>query len=114
MDKMDNDLDTDEDEFFDAIESNTLPNLLVHESLTSPTHSQLSLPINFDIGPYSGYKNLRTELSLCDQRPSTSLWSVLKHSIGKDLTKISISLDDKYNTLTQLPVMTRHNICYYI
>jgi hypothetical protein len=87
---MDNDFDTDEeDEFFDAIESNTLPNLRVHESLTSPTHSQLSLPMNFNVEPYSGYRNLRTELNLSDQRPSTSLWTVLKHSIGKDLTKIS-------------------------
>ncbi|KAK0212711.1 Oxysterol-binding protein-domain-containing protein [Desarmillaria ectypa] len=82
-------LDTDdEDEFFDAIESNNIPNLIIPESLASPTHSELSLP--FDLtAPYAGYKNLRTSLNLMDERPNTSLWSVLKHSIGKDLTKIS-------------------------
>jgi hypothetical protein len=81
-------IDTDEeDEFFDAIESNNIPNLIVNESLTSPTHSEISLPINIE--PYAGYQQLREELALSDARPSTSLWSVLKHSIGKDLTKIS-------------------------
>ncbi|GLB45670.1 putative OSBP family protein [Lyophyllum shimeji] len=32
---------------------------------------------------------LRMHLELTAERPNTSLWSVLKHSIGKDLTKIS-------------------------
>ena len=101
----------DEDEFFDAIESNNLPNLLVHESIASPTSATFSpsegdkasyadllslattkgpLPKTVDILPYAGYAHLRDRLALrSDQRPSTSLWSVLKHSIGKDLTKIS-------------------------
>ncbi|KAK0195540.1 Oxysterol-binding protein-domain-containing protein [Armillaria mellea] len=82
-------LDTDdEDEFFDAIESNNLPNLIIPESLASPTHSELSLPVDLT-APYAGYKTLRTSLNLTDERPNTSLWSVLKNSIGKDLTKIS-------------------------
>lgn len=80
----------DEDEFFDAIESGNLPNLVVSELLTSPTHSVASLPLAIDLEPFLGYKCLRTELPLeKDNRPSTSLWSVLKHSIGKDLTRIS-------------------------
>ncbi|KAJ7733075.1 Oxysterol-binding protein-domain-containing protein [Mycena maculata] len=79
----------DEDEFFDAIEANTIPNLVVHESLKSPTHSELALPDTINVEPYAGYMHLRQELQLNDARPSTSLWSVLKHSIGKDLTKIS-------------------------
>ncbi|KAJ7202159.1 Oxysterol-binding protein-domain-containing protein [Mycena pura] len=83
-------IDTDEeDEFFDAIESNTIPNLLVHESLTSPTHSDLALADKISVEPYAGYMHLRERLLLTNERPSTSLWSVLKHSIGKDLTKIS-------------------------
>ncbi|KII83915.1 hypothetical protein PLICRDRAFT_702189 [Plicaturopsis crispa FD-325 SS-3] len=84
-------LDTDdEDEFFDAIESNNLPNLVVNESLASPVHSQLALPEEFNLEPFVAYKNLRSHLAISsDDRPSTSLWSVLKHSIGKDLTKIS-------------------------
>lgn len=83
--------DTDEeDEFFDAIESGNLPNLVVSELLTSPTHSATSLPLAINLEPFLGYKRLRTELPIeRDNRPSTSLWSVLKHSIGKDLTRIS-------------------------
>lgn len=82
------DADTDdEDEFFDAIESGTLPNLIVSEALTNPVHDLRKLP--FEIEQYAGYKQLRTALNLSEERPSTSLWSVLKHSIGKDLTKIS-------------------------
>ncbi|KAF9043191.1 Oxysterol-binding protein-domain-containing protein [Panaeolus papilionaceus] len=113
----DDEVDTDdEDEFFDAIESGNLPNLVVREGLTSPTvnsqflpsitekddgasehtlqtiEAQLSSKLHHKITlePYAGYVKLRQKLALKDdERPSTSLWSVLKHSIGKDLTKIS-------------------------
>jgi len=112
----DYDHDTDEeDEFFDAIESGTLPNLIVHEGLTSPTSisSMTLIPSILDqdtkiataavfgskvdggtrglsLGPYEGYTHLRSRLAIgSDHRPNTSLWSVLKNSIGKDLTKIS-------------------------
>lgn len=83
-------IDTDEeDEFYDAIEADNLPNLEVHELLASPTHSEIHLP-SIDYEAYAGYKTLRDRLPITeDNRPSTSLWSVLKHSIGKDLTKIS-------------------------
>ncbi|KAI0307052.1 Oxysterol-binding protein-domain-containing protein [Multifurca ochricompacta] len=78
----------DEDEFFDAIESNALPNLVVHDALTG--HSEPLLPKHIDRGQYDGYRVLRRKLDLKnDNRPPTSLWAVLKHSIGKDLTKIS-------------------------
>ncbi|KAG6859233.1 hypothetical protein C0993_004247, partial [Termitomyces sp. T159_Od127] len=46
-------------------------------------------PLDIPAAPYAGYLNLRSHLNLAEERPSTSLWSVLKHSIGKDLTKIS-------------------------
>ena len=110
----DHEYDTDEeDEFFDAIESGNLPNLIVHEGLTSPTTDSIltprssttdvtsadvvaiatlkgPLPKNTNVEPFAGYAHLRSRLSIRDdERPSTSLWSVLKHSIGKDLTKIS-------------------------
>ncbi|KAH9475771.1 Oxysterol-binding protein-like protein 1 [Psilocybe cubensis] len=102
----------DEDEFFDAIESNNLPNLYINEGLKSPA-SDMSfsptqaaepspaellslatlkgpLPQGTNLEQYAGYAHLRSRLAIgSDQRPSTSLWSVLKHSIGKDLTKIS-------------------------
>ena len=82
-------VDTDEeDEFFDAIESNALPNLVVHEALAG--HPEPLLPKHIDKSQYEGYRVVRKELDLkSDNRPPTSLWSVLKHSIGSDLTKIS-------------------------
>lgn len=82
--------DTDEeDEFYDAIESGTLPNLDVHQLLASPTHIESKVPSTY-LDQYAAYNNLRQRLPISsDNRPSTSLWSVLKHSIGKDLTKIS-------------------------
>ncbi|CAK5274399.1 unnamed protein product [Mycena citricolor] len=83
-------IDTDdEDEFFDAIESNQIPNLVINQALTSPTHSELALPAQISVQSYAGYQPLRTKLHLLQERPNASLWSVLKHSIGKDLTKIS-------------------------
>ncbi|KAF8898006.1 hypothetical protein CPB84DRAFT_1847921 [Gymnopilus junonius] len=157
IDGQEPEIDTDEeDEFFDAIEANNLPNLVVYEGLKSPGSaglSPISSPLSFavttpkglkalptdtearveselekhpagllslslasamsmslqtqtynrislhlphlkgvsvSVPPYAGYVHLRTRLGISnDQRPSTSLWSVLKHSIGKDLTKIS-------------------------
>ncbi|ESK93404.1 oxysterol-binding protein [Moniliophthora roreri MCA 2997] len=89
---QDDDMDDtdDEDEFFDAIEANTIPNLVVPEQLKSPTHSMDETILSEDLTlPYIGYRNLRTKLDVAAERPPTSLWSVLKHSIGKDLTKIS-------------------------
>jgi hypothetical protein len=43
-----------------------------------------------DTTPYKGYESLRKTLPISnDNRPSVSLWAILKGSIGKDLTKIS-------------------------
>ncbi|PCH33004.1 hypothetical protein WOLCODRAFT_129549 [Wolfiporia cocos MD-104 SS10] len=80
--------DTDEeDEFFDAIESNTLPNLVVNKSLMS-SPDQLWISVHKD--QYAEYIKLRDKLAIdSDNRPPMSLWAVLKNSIGKDLTKIS-------------------------
>ncbi|GBE78765.1 hypothetical protein SCP_0116570 [Sparassis crispa] len=80
--------DTDEeDEFFDAIETNTLPNLIVTQSLTAPSHGFF---ITRNREQYLGYEYLRKRLAISsDNRPPMSLWAVLKNSIGKDLTKIS-------------------------
>ena len=79
--------DTDEeDEFFDAIESNTLPNLVITRSLIQPSPGVMFLSREV----YAGYLKLRDRLSISsDDRPPMSLWAVLKNSIGKDLTKIS-------------------------
>ncbi|CAL1697213.1 unnamed protein product [Somion occarium] len=81
-------VDTDEeDEFFDAIESNALP-LIVPESLTARPPSELPLALSKE--QFIGYVRLRERLAITsDNRPPMSLWAVLKNSIGKDLTKIS-------------------------
>jgi hypothetical protein len=84
--------DTDEeDEFFDAIEANALPNLVTPDSLAHHgVHAQLSSPSDDRRQEYAAYEHLRTRLAItADDRPPMSLWAVLKNSIGKDLTKIS-------------------------
>ncbi|KAF9442720.1 hypothetical protein P691DRAFT_846150 [Macrolepiota fuliginosa MF-IS2] len=78
-----------EDEFFDAIDANNIPNLVVPDQLSHPLTSSGHLPPYVSVEPYVGYSVLRTKLETADERPPTSLWSVLKHSIGKDLTRIS-------------------------
>lgn len=80
--------DTDEeDEFFDAIDSGSIPLTVPDALIHAPS---IAMPINIEIDQYEGYKHLRERLPIdSDNRPPTSLWSVLKHSIGKDLTKIS-------------------------
>ncbi|KAF8519178.1 Oxysterol-binding protein-domain-containing protein [Gautieria morchelliformis] len=84
-------VDTDEeDEFFDAIEFNHLPNLTVSEPLKSPVSPVSLRALPEKSNPFQGYACLRDRLPIeSDDRPSTSLWQVLKGSIGKDLTKIS-------------------------
>ncbi|KAF8584900.1 hypothetical protein K439DRAFT_1660550 [Ramaria rubella] len=84
-------VDTDEeDEFFDAIESNNLPNLIVSDTLKSPLTPRTFDERSAKPDPYVAYGRLRDRLPIkSDDRPSTSLWQVLKGSIGKDLTKIS-------------------------
>ncbi|EIW65347.1 uncharacterized protein TRAVEDRAFT_111458 [Trametes versicolor FP-101664 SS1] len=76
----------EEDEFFDAIESNTLPNLVITQSLMHPGGTEFYISREM----YKGYLKLRDRLAISsDDRPPMSLWAVLKNSIGKDLTKIS-------------------------
>lgn len=82
----------EEDEFFDAIESNTLPNLVVSATLASPIKPDLTSELVhwIDLRQYQGYQHPRERLGItADDRPPVSLWAVLKGSIGKDLTKIS-------------------------
>lgn len=95
------DLDDDkDDEFFDAIESGNLPNLKVEEGVVendaqvksagSPTASIRETRVNNLWPGVEPYLRLRKKMPIGkDDRPSLSLWSVLKNNIGKDLTKIS-------------------------
>ncbi|GAA5934756.1 OSBP family protein [Sporobolomyces koalae] len=88
------DEDDDDDEFFEAIETGAIPieeqkdeSGQAPERRTEPAKRFLD---SFDLTPYKGYENLRQSLPISnDNRPSVSLWAILKGSIGKDLTKIS-------------------------
>jgi hypothetical protein len=85
----------DDDEFFEAIETGAIPleEETTHE--TGGTVERRTEPAkrfieSHDLTPYKGYENLRHSLPISnDNRPSVSLWAILKGSIGKDLTKIS-------------------------
>lgn len=87
--------DEDDDEFFEAIETGAIP--LDEESTdeSGGTVERRTEPAkrfmeSHDLSPYKGYENLRKTLPISnDNRPSVSLWAILKGSIGKDLTKIS-------------------------
>jgi oxysterol-binding protein 1 len=78
--------DSDSDEFFDAVEANALPNMVIPEPLK--THSVI--PTNktwIDASLFEGYAHPRECLAIsADNRPPVSLWAVLKGAIGKDLT----------------------------
>ena len=77
-------IDTDEEDeeidvFFDAIDAGTLP-ITVSPALQVLGEKFLEL----DKAQYSGYLIVRQKLDLdADNRPPTSLWSILKNSIGK-------------------------------
>lgn len=83
MSADEDEVDTDEeDEFFDAIESGQLPNLVVNESLVPGHEGHHELPKSIDQEQYVGYRELRKKLAMnSDNRPPTSLWSVLKVSL---------------------------------
>ena len=82
-------IDTDEedeeiDEFFDAIDAGTLPTT-VPPALQ--VHGEKFLEL--DKAQYSGYTKIRQRLDInADDRPPTSLWSILKNSIGKGVRSV--------------------------
>lgn len=86
----------DDDEFFDAIETGNLPGLKV-ETPIAGQHKEEDWPEDFDRTAIDlreeslkPYRVLRSKLPISvDDRPSVSLWAILKNNIGKDLTKIS-------------------------
>lgn len=87
-----------EDDFFDAVESGDLPGLKV-ETPIAHVSEEKNWPSSFNKdmldehdfeASLEPYRKLRTKLPLGkDDRPSVSLWAILKNNIGKDLTKIS-------------------------
>lgn len=87
-------VDDADDEFFDAIESGNLPGMKVEEPLEK-TPNEGDWPEHFDKKvmdekALEPYRHLRQNMPIGkDDRPSVSLWAILKNNIGKDLTKIS-------------------------
>ncbi|KAK9761276.1 hypothetical protein K7432_013943 [Basidiobolus ranarum] len=83
----------DDDEFYDAVDEN-MSTLELTRRGTS--HEESDGTEQSDKGIASSYKGyppeLRTTLPLDSNaaRPEISLWSILKQSIGKDLTKIAL------------------------
>lgn len=85
--EADDESDEDEEEFFEAIESGSLP--ISDEGLVVRAQPAEKFMLDVDLAPYEGYKALRQRLPIDnDNRPPVSLWAILKGSIGKDLTKI--------------------------
>lgn len=85
---VDSEDDDDDDEFFEAIETGAIA---VEPMAVSKASLDTNRASEFDISVLcKGYENKRKTLPIkADDRPSVSLWGVLKNSIGKDLTKIS-------------------------
>ena len=71
-----------------------LESMSVTPSSSVPPEPELH---EFDIETLKeGYETKRTTLPITpDDRPSVSLWAILKNSIGKDLTKISLPVSLK-------------------
>lgn len=134
----DSDSDDEADEFFDAIEQNTIANLSMHESIANPDKERAGTPLSSAgqekrlAAPVPGstkitdllarsslqpYLHVRHKLPIDDdKRPSVScqsglnyhlmthtdqaVWSILKSSVGKDLTKISFPVS--FNECTSM------------
>lgn len=108
-------VDDADDEFFDAIESGNLPGLKIEDppqerqeiqssstSATLVSHDTSNKLEEIGVEPY---QRLRQVMPIGkDDRPSVSLWSILKNNIGKDLTKISfpVSLNEPTSMLQRM------------
>ncbi|CAG8465349.1 2332_t:CDS:2 [Ambispora gerdemannii] len=81
-----------DDEFFDAMDGNVeVEEVVMEQSPTELTEDGGLQP--YVASAYSGYpEHVRTRLPLDQKslRPDVSLWSILKNSIGKDLSKITL------------------------
>ncbi|WVR00350.1 hypothetical protein IAU59_007493 [Kwoniella sp. CBS 9459] len=126
----------DDDEFFDAIEQNALPNMKLYDSIAHPEKERPGTPTalekqNFSLQvqkpPAHGtikeylarqslepYLHVRNKLPIDDdKRPSVSLWSILKSSVGKDLTKISfpVSFNECTSMLQRMAEDMEYDAC---
>lgn len=130
----------DDDQFFDAIEQNTLPNLRLYDSIARPDEHRPGTPSrrgslvsaadrkeegSADTGAgtikdllarksLEPYNHVRQRLPIDDdKRPSVSLWSILKSSVGKDLTKISfpVSFNECTSMLQRMTEDMEYDAC---
>ncbi|KAJ3862969.1 hypothetical protein EV359DRAFT_44051, partial [Lentinula novae-zelandiae] len=106
--------DDDKDEFFDAIEANTIPNLVVPAQSIRCIYLLChfySCLISFP--SYSPYAYLRASLPIRAKRPATSPWFALENSIGKDLTKISfpVYFNEPTNMLLRMAMDLEFSEC---
>lgn len=109
-------IEDNEDEFFDAIESGNLPGLVIKDEQESTPTANGAKASTAPLAPLDDkdvlvetgvepYKRLRQVMPIGkDDRPSVSLWSILKNNIGKDLTKISfpVSLNEPTSMLERM------------
>ncbi|CAD6572572.1 MAG: hypothetical protein TREMPRED_000577 [Tremellales sp. Tagirdzhanova-0007] len=127
--------DDNDDEFFDAIEQNAIPNLQEHESIAYPEKERPGPPLAERNSPVMAvkqapergtikdllareslqpYSHVRDKLPIDDdKRPSVSLWSILKSSVGKDLTKISfpVSFNECTSMLQRMAEDMEYDAC---
>ncbi|KAA8633746.1 hypothetical protein SMACR_01261 [Sordaria macrospora] len=99
------DSDSDEEEFFDAVDAGTVEvsQLPPSEPVASSSETQLVISDGTDISEsFKGYENgIRTKLKMdADNRPTISLWGILKSMIGKDMTKMTLPVS--FNEPTSL------------
>ena len=141
----DSESEDDDDEFFDAIEHNAIPNLRLYDSIANPerpgtpstprestatardpstatssaTQGQ-EVATGATIEQYLSrqslepYQHVRHKLPIDDdKRPSVSLWSILKSSVGKDLTKISfpVSFNECTSMLQRMAEDMEYDAC---
>ncbi|KAK3355282.1 Oxysterol-binding protein-domain-containing protein [Neurospora tetraspora] len=99
------DSDSDDEEFFDALDAGTVEvsQLPPSEPVASQSETQLVISDGTDISDsFKGYENgIRTKLKMdADNRPTISLWGILKSMIGKDMTKMTLPVS--FNEPTSL------------
>ncbi|KAI1864721.1 hypothetical protein JX265_008445 [Neoarthrinium moseri] len=89
------DSETDEEEFFDAVDAGEVDVEPMPPAEASQPESKQEVIVSggLDVtSSFKGYENgIRTRLKLDnDNRPKISLWGILKSMIGKDMTKMTL------------------------
>ncbi|KAK3365099.1 Oxysterol-binding protein-domain-containing protein [Lasiosphaeria ovina] len=99
------DSESDEEEFFDAVDAGEVEVSQFPPSETVPSQNETQLVVSDALNisdSFSGYENgIRTKLKMdADNRPKISLWGILKSMIGKDMTKMTLPVS--FNEPTSL------------